>query len=117
MIFPTPYTVGVHQLSTAGRDAHRNPVKTYTPPLDKPGIPAKVYGWSTPTTTEPQIPGHERVISDVELYVPPGFPGISTSVVDLPAGQFEVIGDQQDYGAGPWKFKPGATLQLRRITG
>lgn len=118
--FPLRYTVGVHTRTESGMDAHRNPVPTYKPPLDRPGTPVKVYGWYTPSATEPQIPGHERTIADVALMVPPGFPATSTSVIDLPGGpkgQFEVIGDPEDYSYGPFGWKPGSVLNLRRITG
>lgn len=118
MSFPLRHTVGVHLMTTSGVDAHRNPVKTYTPPLDQPGTPVKVYGWSVPSTSEPLIPGHDRVIADIQLLIPPGFPAGPSSVIDLPsAGQYQVIGEQQDYTTGPFGFRPGSVLNLRRITG
>lgn len=117
MTFPLRYTVGIHTMSTTGLDAHRNPAKVYTPPLDQPGTPVKVYGWSTPFTTEPKLAGHDRVIVDVELLVPPGFPSAPGSVIDLPVGQFEVIGEIQDYTRGPFGWEPGGVVNLRRITG
>lgn len=117
MSFPLRHTVGVHLMTQSGMDAHRNPVKTYRPPLNQPGTPVKVYGWSVPDTLEPIVPGHERVMVDVQLLVPPGFPAVASSVIDLPAGQFQVIGEQQDYTNGPFAFRPGGVLHLRRITG
>lgn len=120
MTFPLRYSVGHHAYSTASQDEHGNDVPVFTPALDRPGTPRKVYGWSTPDTTEPPLAGHDRVIVDVELLVPEGFPAKPRDVIDLPAGpsgQFEVVGEVRDYNHGPFAWRPGSVVNLRRVDG
>lgn len=113
--WPTPFTVGHHVYSAGGADPHRNP-PTYTPPLDQPGTSVPVYGWHTPSTTEPKLAGHDRVIVDVELLAP-GFTPKPQDWIDLPDGQYEVVGATQDYNHGPFDWTPGAVIQLRKVDG
>lgn len=120
MSFPTPFTVGVHTRGADGTDAHGNSVSVYTPPLPEAGTAVSVYGWFVPSTTEPPLAGHDRVIVDVQLMVPPGFPAGPRDVVDLPegpAGQFEVVGYPEDYTHGPFGWAPGAVINLRKVDG
>ncbi len=121
MSFPLLFTVGVHAYTGTGEDAHGNVIPQWAPAKDQPGTSHAVYGWSVPSTTEPKLLGHdERVIVDVELLVPPGFPTSERDLIDLPdgpAGQFEVVGVVQDYTKGPFGFRPGAVLNLRKVAG
>ncbi|MFD4294141.1 hypothetical protein ACFWQG_13065 [Rhodococcus sp. NPDC058532] len=120
MTFPTPHEVGLHIWSAGAEDAHGNAVDVYTPPLGAAGAPHSVIGWSVPTSTEPAIAGHDRVIVDVELLTPPDFPARARDVIDLPygpAGRFEVIGEVGDTEGNPFGWAPGGTLHLRRVEG
>jgi hypothetical protein len=120
MTFPTPNTVALHVRSGVGEDDHGNEIDVYTPPLDEPGTPHQVIGWSTPSSTEPLLAGHDRVVVDVELLAPPGFPAKPHDVIDLPdspAGRFEVVGEVRDFTRGPFGFTPGGVLNLRRVEG
>lgn len=119
--FPLLFTIGVHAYSDGGRDAHHNPVPVYTPPLDQPGTPRRVCGWSAAGSSEPAPEGApNRVDTDVILYAPTGLLG-PHDVVDLPAGpagQFEVIGYPADYDHGFHGWAPGLVqVRLRRIEG
>jgi hypothetical protein len=116
LTFPTPHTVGHHAYSAGGPDPHRNP-PSYTPPIDEPGEAVAVYGWHVPSTTEPKIAGHDRVIVDVELLVPPEFIPGPHDRIDLPTGQFEVVGEVQDYNHGPFGWHPGSVINLRKVDG
>lgn len=114
--WPTPFTVGHHVYSPGGPDPHRNPA-SYSPPLDEPGTPVPVYGWSTPSTTEPKLAGHDRTIVDIELTAP-AFTPKPQDYIDLPDGQqCEVIGVEQDYNHGPFDWAPGSVTNLRKVDG
>lgn len=64
---PTPYTVTVEEASDAGDDAHGNPQESWGPPQ-----PVQVHGWAPPAAGgEPKVAGHDQVITDLELFVPP----------------------------------------------
>lgn len=118
--FPLLFTVGHHAYSSTTQDAHGNDIPVYMPALTQSGVQRKVIGWSTPSTDEPKLAGHDRVVVDVELLVPEGFPAQPRDVIDLPAGprgQFEVIGYQQDYNHGFHGWRPGSVLALQKVDG
>lgn len=114
MTFPTPHTVGWHTASDAAVDAEGNPATTYTPDLDEAGTQVKVIGWAPAQSTEPEL---GRVEHDIDLYVPPNVVARPADVVELPSGQFEVVGEPLDWTKGPFGFAPGIVVQLRRVTG
>lgn len=64
--FSPRYEVGWRVFSESGEDAHGNPVRSWAEP-----VPVSVFGWAAPKSTEPKLAGHDRVIVDVELFVPP----------------------------------------------
>lgn len=63
--FPTPFTVGHRAHSMSGRDSHGNPVSSWSAP-----IPREVHGWAAPSSLEPKLSGHDRVVVDIELFAP-----------------------------------------------
>lgn len=113
--WPTPFTVGHHAYSAGGADPHRNP-PSYTPPLDENGTTVAVYGWSVPSSAEPKLAGHDRVTVDIELLAPDFTPGPHDRI-DLPDGQYEVVGATQDYNTGPFDWQPGGVINLRKVDG
>lgn len=117
-MFPTPHEVKLHVWSEGGPDSHGNPVAIYTPPLDETGSPHPVIGWDVPTSTEPVLAGHDRVVVDVQLLTPPDFPARPRDVIDLPTGgRYEVIGEAGGTEGNPFGWIPGGTLNLRRVDG
>lgn len=124
MSFPTPYTVGWHVRTNTGTDRFRDP-PTYSPAKDVPGTPVAVIQWSAAKSDGSgrdgrQQLGHERLITEVELFVPPGFAPKPGDLIDLPAGpagQFEVAGEPSDYTHGWHGWAPGAVITLRRVVG
>lgn len=70
--FPTPFTVGHHAYSATAEDDYGRDIPVYTPQKGAEGTELAVYGWANPTGTEPKLAGHDRVVVEVELYMPPG---------------------------------------------
>ncbi|MCK9468661.1 MAG: hypothetical protein M0Q49_04525 [Porticoccaceae bacterium] len=68
--FPVRYSVGVHKASSPTRDEYGREVTAYTPPKDQPGTPLPVHGWANPRNTEPKLAGHDRVVVELELFIP-----------------------------------------------
>ena len=85
----------------------------YTPPRDQRGARHLVYGPVPVSSTEPE----GLVIVDRELLVPPDFPVTADDLVDLPDGQYAVIGQPSDYCLGPFGFQPGLVVHLKKVTG
>lgn len=111
MTYPTPYTVYWHTFSVGAVDARNNPTTVYTPALDETGSAVAVMGWAPTQTAEPN---EVRVQADLDLFVPPTVSGGPGDVVDLPDGAFEVVGWPEDWSNGPFGFRPGKVVKLKR---
>lgn len=123
-MIPTPYTVEHYTRTTGATDAHGNPIIGWSPALDEPGTVLRVAGWSVPGSTEPAVAGHDRVVVDVELLVPKGFPARALDrirLTDYPAGLYEIVGEPRDYTHSPFPGPLGRgwgyTLNLRKVEG
>lgn len=113
---PLLFEVGIHVYSSGPSDGY-GPTMVYTPPRDVPGIAEKVYGWSSPSSSEPREGHGNIIVTDVELLAPAGFSVGPYDVVDLPDGQYQVMGHPQDFGYGPFGYDPGVVVKLRRVEG
>ena len=116
MRFPLRFQVGVHAYSGGAPDAYNITQPSYDPPLDSVGTLIPVYGWAVPQTVEPLMAGHDRVIVDVQLLAPPEAPIGPYDWVDLPDGQYEVIGGADDYTHGPFGSPGGLVFNMRKVT-
>lgn len=116
--WPTPYTVFYWEYVPGGSDPHRNPA-SFVPPLDQPGTPVGVYGWSLPSSTDPRQEGHpDRTIADGDLHAPTAFKPTPRSQIGLPDGRYEVVGDVRDHNHSPFNdWKPGYDIALRKVVG
>lgn len=111
-MFPVPWTVGWHTYSEDGEDRNGNPIKEWTPSLDSAGTVVAVMGWAPTQTSEPE---QDHTLDLLDLFVTSGTVSHPGDVVDLPEGQFEVVGGLQDYTKGPFGFAPGGVVKLRRF--
>ncbi|MFC9769511.1 hypothetical protein [Rhodococcus jostii] len=108
-MIPLPYTAGVRTYTPAAPDAHNNPAETYAAPVEVAAI------WWPGGSSEPAVPGHDRVIVDLVLVV-----ASTTSIgpydrVMVGGKEFEVIGYPEDFDHGPW-WQPGCTpVNLRAV--
>lgn len=91
-------------------DSHGNPVDTWADPVS-----VKVYGYGPRfDSTEP---GGTQVIVGLVIYAPP------TMVVDprdrfvVDGKTYVVDGELGDWTKGPFGFKPGITINLKRVEG
>jgi hypothetical protein len=116
-MLPTLFEVGVHTYSAGAGDDYNPSTAVYAPPKSQAGITKKVYGWAPVTSTEPKLAGHDRVIVEIELLVPPDFTVAPQDLIDLDDGQYEVVGWPEDWTKGPFGFVPGKVVNLRRVEG
>lgn len=117
MSLPALLEVGVHTYSTGQRDRYNTPVPVYTPAKDQPGTRLKVFGWTVRASTEPPGPGpspHNIVVTEVDLYAASDFPIGPDDLVDLPDGQYDVIGEPQGFQHGPFGSCLGVVVKLRK---
>lgn len=111
-MFPLLFTAQVRKFQPGATDVHGNPEESWAPATEH-----KVFGWSAPTSTEPKLAGHDRVTVDVELLAPEGFPSGPRDLVILNGTEFEAVGYPEDFNNGPFGFRPGLVVNLRRIEG
>ncbi|UQE73843.1 hypothetical protein MYK68_14000 [Gordonia sp. PP30] len=80
--------------------------------------PHRIIGWGVPATAEPKTAGHDRVVVDLELYVPTTFPALShRGQVRLGGAVYDVVGEPERCDGNPFGWNPGGTLNLRRVVG
>ncbi|KZM68473.1 hypothetical protein [Nocardia terpenica] len=111
-MLPTPYTVVVSDYSERHTEAGRL-VTEWTPRSQR----EPVYGWGPPQTSEPKIIGYDRLVVEVELLAPPTFSVKPNDRVRLGGSDYRVIGYAEDYTHGPFGFRPGVVVNLRRFEG
>lgn len=104
-------SVEVARHAQSGEDAHGNPIEGWE------SEEVRVYGWEVPRTAEPLLAGHDRVVVDLSMFVPPGFEVSAHDRVVIEGRTYEVVGEFEDAGNGPFVFDPGGTVQLRRVEG
>ena len=109
-MFPEPFMV-LHEPRLVGvEDAHGNPVDGWSAPVEVP-----VYGWGpfTDSETRPELTGLKVVL---EVYARTGFagPGDRVTVDGVP---FIAVGHADDFTHGPFGFRPGYRINLKRDEG
>lgn len=122
-MFPFPFTAYIHTWSVGSDDGYTT-ADVYTPARTVTGTAVSAF-WASASTVlggaEPRLAGHDRVVVDVDLFVPQGTVISAHDLVDLAVNggsQFEVIGDPQDYNHGPFGVDGWPLLvSLRRVTG
>lgn len=107
--------IGVHFYVGGEKNAYGIPAPVWQPPLNEPGTVQKVYGWAPKGSAEtgPATPINV-VTTELDLYAPAGFLIAPEDVIDLPEGQFQVVGHPADYGTGPFGTSPGVVVTLKR---
>lgn len=114
MTFPLAQTVQHAVYDGTQRDSRGNVIDSWATPVD-----VAVYGWYISTTHEPQIAGHDRVLVDAQVLGPESWVPAPKDKVLLPGrpGEYQVIGETEDYNHGPFSWKPGNVVNLRKVTG
>lgn len=107
--FPLPFTLTRVRRAGIGKDELGNEVVTET--SDK--VP--VAGWAVPSSEEPKVAGHARLVVDIEVYAPTG-EFLEGDAVEIPQyGRCEVIGHPENYETNPFGWEPGLeVVNLRR---
>lgn len=115
MEFPTPWTVQVQAYDSTAEDGFGNPLDAWGPA----GAPQPVYGWCPPGTIgRREVTGWRSVVTtDVELLAPPGFTCNPRDRIILDGLVHEVQGEVEDFNHGPFGFRPGVVVNLKRTKG
>lgn len=112
MSFPLLFTVGHKAFDPTATDDFGNPIKAWAAPVTK-----QVYGWGAPQGDEPKLAGHDRVVVQVELLVPPGFECASQDRMVLDGIEYEAVGPVESYDHNPFGWNPGGVVNLVKVDG
>ena len=113
MSFPLAQVVSHLAYVGQVRNDRGNLVDAWADPVEVP-----VYGWHTSATHEPQIAGHDRVLVDAQVLAPQSWRPSPRDKVTLPGfGEYQVIGETEDFNHGPFGWEPGNRVNLRKVTG
>lgn len=78
-------------------------------------VPTPVYGWA-PAGMNETTASRDTVTSDVQVYAPSDFPRVGPKDRIRILGQtYEVQGGVESFDYGPFGFKPGVRINLRRF--
>lgn len=112
--FPLTQTVSHLAFDSGARDDRGNVVPAWLPP-----VTVAVIGWYVSSTHEPQIAGHDRVLVEAQVLAPESWVPSPRDRVHLPGrtGEYEVIGETEDYNHGPFQWRPGNVVNLKKVAG
>lgn len=112
-MLPTPFFVETRAYDGGGVDAHGSEIVSWASPVRQP-----VFGWSVPSSSEPKLAGHNRVVVQIELLAPPAFRVGPYDKVIVPGhGELDVLGVPEDFTHGPFGFMPGLVVNLGKVDG
>lgn len=113
-IYPTRHTV--EHVRRAGATSTQNALGQSVP-TPGAGETRAVYGWRPKATSEGRTaPVAGRVITELYLLTPDGDYAAEDWVRVPGRGLFAVVGDDEDFNAGPFGFQPGYRFTLRKVT-
>lgn len=113
-MIPLPFVAQHLPITLGAEDAHGNPVETWGPATDMPCT------WWSPSSTEPALAGHDRVIVDLVIVLDAEV----AALVDhrdrfaVEGRTYSVQGLPEDYDHGPFGWSPKRrALALKRVEG
>ena len=110
-MFPTPHTVTHSRRVKSGESGHGQPVFTFSTPQAR-----AVYGLQPGETFPDNTPGTaNRVITTLDLLTPEGDWAHGDVVTVSGRGDFMVYGEVDDLNTGPFGYRPGFKVTLRRV--
>lgn len=94
-------------------DSHGNEVETWGAPVTLVGV----YGFDPGSSSEPRLPGQERVIVEPTLYGPFVMPFLPRDLVVVRGKTYEVDGEVRQWKHMRSGREAGGVVTLRRVDG
>lgn len=111
MLFTPSETVAYAAFQSGTEDAHGNPVESWADPVD-----VDVLAFDPGSTSEPRLPGQDRVVIEPTLYVPTDVVMGSRDRVTARGLLYEVDGATREW-SHPELSPSGNVITLRRVEG
>lgn len=105
------HLVEVIPYAGTGSDGYGNDVTTWGTPR-----PEWVFGWAPGGSSE-QTVRQQQLTIDLELYAPPSFTCDPRDRLVVGGVEYAVEGGIDDFNHGPFNYRPGVRVNLRRVTG
>lgn len=102
-------TIGHMVYQPGETDAHGNPEDAWADPVD-----LRIYGYGPSTSTEP---GGTQVIVGLVVLGPPDMVIDARDRFVIDGLTYEVDGEVGDWNHGPFGFKPGIAVNVKRVEG
>lgn len=111
MTYPLAQTIQQKPYGAGEKNAHGNAAKQYGDPVVR-----EVYGYGPPTRSTEAEPGGTQVIEGLDVYAPT-FPVDARDLFVVDGIDYEVEGEPGVWDNGPFGFKPGQVIHLKRVRG
>jgi len=95
-----------------GEDAHGNEIETWAAP-----VALGIYAYDPGGTSEPVIPGYDRVVTTPTIYVPSVSILVPRDRVTVRGKLFEVDGDTSDFRNPYDETMNGNSINLKAVSG
>ena len=110
------YPVLLQRFQPGSTDDYGNEIESWAP-----AVRLLIYGVNLPNSSEPvREAGHNRLIVDRVLLVPPSFSCDERDrvvLLDEPDFTYEVVGVQAKANKNPFRWNPGGHVNIRRVDG
>jgi len=101
-------TVDHYVFTSGGDDAHGNPTESFAA-----AVSVDIWRFNPGGTSEPNLPGQARVITQPTIYLPPADIGPHDEI-EVRGIRYEVVGTPADWINGDFA---GLVIELRRVEG
>jgi hypothetical protein len=100
--------IGLLRHSSTGTDAHGNETDDWSP-----AVTLDVYGWG-PAYGSIET-GNSRVVVGIDVFMPSDYGVSALDRVVLDDVTYEVDGEVADYSNGPFSYRAGCVIRLKRV--
>lgn len=108
----TPFTVLLSKWSHGPPDKYGEREKVYAEPVARP-----VYGWAPPDLAEEIFSANrDAIVQDLDVYDPHDSDYSPDDHVIINGVTYRVMGDTRNYDHGPFGYKPGGVVRVKRVT-
>lgn len=108
----TPWTVQLSKWSYGPKDKYGNRTKVFAPPVTR-----SVYGWAPPDLAEEIFSANrDAIVQDLDVYDPDDSAYAPDDRVIINGITYRVMGDNRNYDHGPFGFRPGGVVRVKRVT-
>ncbi|MET7741982.1 hypothetical protein [Streptomyces sp. NPDC005385] len=112
MALKAKYLLGIKRYEEGASDAHGNPVESWAPVVF-----VKAYAIAPTSSVEPPEPGRAAVIDSLSVLLPDDVEIEAKDRAVYGGSEYTIEGNLANWNVGPFDFKPGFQLNLKKVSG